>query len=143
MKMLFVCLGNICRSPAAEAVLRARAPFVQADSAGVMDWHIGKPPYAPMIAAAAARGYAMDDLRGRQFTAADFDAFDVIFAMDASNLIAVEAKRPAGNTTPVMLFSGRDVPDPYDTRDFDGCLDIIEATIDALLTADTTARPAA
>lgn len=134
MKVLFVCLGNICRSPAAEAVFREMAEGIVTDSAGTSDWHVGEPPYGPMQAAARARGYGMSDLRARQFTAADFEGFDLIIGMDAKNIANIENLRPKGNTTPVRLFTdyaperGMDeVPDPYYTRDFDGALDLVEA----------------
>ncbi len=138
-RILFVCLGNICRSPSAHAVTRALAPDWQIDSAGTSDWHVGEPPYGPMQKAARARGIEMADLRARQFGPADFDAFDMIVAMDADNLARIEAQRPAGNETPVHLLTdfgntGADhVPDPYYTRDFDGCLDLIEACARALI----------
>jgi protein-tyrosine phosphatase len=137
-RVLFVCLGNICRSPTAEGVFRAEAGrqglTVKVDSAGTSDWHIGHPPYGPAIKAAAARGYDLSPLRARQVTPGDFDAFDLIVVMDDDNLYAVEALRPRGADTPVRLFLdfapeiGRsDVPDPYYTRDFDEALDLIEA----------------
>lgn len=128
-RILCVCLGNICRSPAAEAVLRARGADV--DSAGTAGWHVGKPPYGPMRDAAQARGLDMTGLAARQFEAADFTRFDLILAMDAQNLADIEALRPEGNATRVALFAGGDVPDPYYTRDFDGALDLIEAAADA------------
>ena len=138
-RVLFVCLGNICRSPTAEAVFRKAAPEAMTDSAGTSDWHIGKPPYGPAIAAAEARGIAMSDLRARQFSMGDFNAFDLIIAMDSQNLADIEALRPAGVGTPVRLMldylpeaGTRDVPDPYYTRDFDGTLDLIEAACAAL-----------
>lgn len=132
-RILFVCLGNICRSPAAEGVFRALMPEARTDSAGTGGWHVGEPPYGPMRAAAAARGIDLSDLRARQFVAGDFDLFDLILAMDARNLADIEAQRPAGNGTPVRLFTdyapesgATHVPDPYYTRDFDGALDLIE-----------------
>ena len=135
--ILFVCLGNICRSPAAEAVAWARAPDLTFDSAGTAGWHIGKPPYPQMQVAASARGIAMSDLRARQVTASDFDRFDLILAMDRANLADLERLRPPGNRTETRLFAeygpGGDVPDPYYTRDFDGCLDLIETCLDGLL----------
>lgn len=134
MRVLFVCLGNICRSPAAEAVFRAMAPDVAADSAGTGNWHVGEPPYAPMQRAAEARGYDLAPLRARQFTGADFASFDLIIAMDADNVANIERLRPAGDETPVRLFTDyapesgvSEVPDPYYTRDFDGTLTLIEA----------------
>ena len=131
--ILFVCLGNICRSPAAEGVFRALAPNVHTDSAGTGGWHVGEPPYGAMQKAAQARGIDLSDLRARQFRADDFTRFDLIIAMDAQNLRDIEALRPKGNATPVRLFTdyapgeGIDqVTDPYYTRDFDGTLDLIE-----------------
>ncbi|MGI3210730.1 low molecular weight protein-tyrosine-phosphatase [Roseovarius tibetensis] len=132
-RILFVCLGNICRSPCAEGVFRKLAPGVSTDSAGTGSWHIGQPPYGPMQDAAGTRGYDLSDLRARQITPADFARFDLIIAMDAANRRAIEALRPAGATTPVRLFTDYasdramdHVPDPYNTRDFDGALDLIE-----------------
>ena len=132
-RILFVCLGNICRSPAAEGVFRAQNPHLEIDSAGTSGWHTAEPPYAPMQQAARRRGIDLSSLRARQFGAKDFADFDLIIAMDMQNYRDVEALRPAGNTTPVRLFtefasaSDHDhVPDPYYTRDFDGCLDLIE-----------------
>ena len=140
--VLFVCLGNICRSPAAEGVLRARAPGLVTDSAGTGDWHVGEPPYRPMQAAARARGYDLSALRARQVEPADFARFALIAVMDRDNLRAVERLRPAGAETPVRLLTdyapeaGMDhVPDPYFTRDFDGALDLIERCVAGLVTA--------
>ncbi len=138
-RILFVCLGNICRSPAAEGAFRARAPQYVADSAGTSGWHIGDPPYGPMQKAARARDIDLSDLRARQFVAADFDRFDLIIGMDAQNLADIEALRPPDNATPVRLLTdfapdtGADhVPDPYYTRDFDGALDLIETAVEGL-----------
>jgi len=132
-RFLFVCLGNICRSPTAEGVFRSLAPQLHIDSAGTSSWHIGDPPYGPMQDAARARGIDISSLRARQFEATDFTRFDLIIAMDVKNLTAIEALRPSGSATPVRLFTdyapNRDadhVPDPYYTRDFDGTLDLIE-----------------
>ncbi|WP_170770046.1 low molecular weight protein-tyrosine-phosphatase [Ruegeria lacuscaerulensis] len=140
-RILFVCLGNICRSPAAEGAFRTRAPHFVTDSAGTSGWHIGDPPYGPMQKAARARGIKLDDLRARQFVAEDFHRFDLIIGMDADNIANIEDLRPAGNDTPVRLLtdfapqSGADhVPDPYYTRDFDGALDLIEAAVVGLET---------
>ncbi|WP_270727083.1 low molecular weight protein-tyrosine-phosphatase [Shimia sp. Alg240-R146] len=132
-KILFVCLGNICRSPAAEGVFRAIAPEVDTDSAGTGGWHVGEPPYGPMQTAAQARGVDLSDLRARQFSAEDFTRFDLIIGMDDANIAEIERLRPRGNQTPVRLFtdyapqSGASaVPDPYYTRDFEGTLTLIE-----------------
>lgn len=136
--IVFVCLGNICRSPAAEGVMRAKAPDLRLDSAGTASYHLGKPPYGPMQTAAQARGYDLSSLRARKFSASDFNTFDLIVAMDDQNLADIERQRPAGNDTPVILFSQNGVPDPYYTRNFEGCLDLIETSADRLL---ATLRP--
>lgn len=132
-RILFVCLGNICRSPAAQGVFRALMPDAFTDSAGTSDWHVGEPPYGPMQAAALSRGVDISDLRARQFVAEDFEAFDLILGMDAENIAAMQALRPTGNETPLCLFTdyapeqgALHVPDPYYTRDFNGVLDLIE-----------------
>lgn len=139
MKILFVCLGNICRSPTAEALFRARCPEIACDSAGTGDWHVGAPPYAPMQAAARAHGLAMTDLRARQIRPDDFDRFDLILGMDAQNLRDIEALRPPGATTPVRGLGDyatpniETVPDPYYTRDFDAAFDVIDSAITGLI----------
>lgn len=146
--ILFVCLGNICRSPAAEGVFRTLMPDARTDSAGTSDWHVGAQPYGPMQAAARTRGYDLSDLRARQVHGGDFAAFDLILAMDADNLAAIEAMRPTGNRTPVRLLTdyaegtGADhVPDPYHTRDFDGALDLIEVAAGGLVQALRSGTP--
>ncbi|SHJ22446.1 protein-tyrosine phosphatase [Palleronia salina] len=142
-RILIVCLGNICRSPTAEAVLRAKLDAAgiagQVDSAGTGDWHVGDPPHPPMIRAAAKAGYDLTPLRARQFTPADFDAFDLILAADPANLRDIEAQRPAGHATPVRLLAPyaetgtEEVPDPYYTKDFDGALRLIERACDGVV----------
>ena len=141
MRILAVCLGNICRSPTAEAVLRHHLPFAEIDSAGTSDWHIGDAPYPPAIDAAAGRGYDLTTLRARQVTTEDFAAFDLILAMDTKNLETLEAMRPANAHAKVKRLleylpdaETREVPDPYYTRDFDGTLDLIEAAVLAMKT---------
>ena len=143
--ILFVCLGNICRSPTAEGVLRAlstRADLdLRIDSAGTAGWHIGNPPHDPAIGAARARAYDLSSLRARQIVAGDFNRFDLIIGMDAQNIADIEALRPTGNQTPVQLFldyadvDDQAVPDPYYTRDYEGALDLIEAASRGLITA--------
>ncbi|WP_299848803.1 low molecular weight protein-tyrosine-phosphatase [uncultured Roseovarius sp.] len=139
-RILFVCLGNICRSPAAEGVFRSLAPMIATDSAGTAGWHVGKPPYEPMQRAATARGYDLSDMRARQFVGADFDQFDLIIAMDDANIRDIEQLRPEGSAIPVRLFTDyasetdmTHVPDPYYTRDFDGALDLIEVAAKGLV----------
>lgn len=140
MRIVFVCLGNICRSPAAEGVMRQLAPDMTLDSAGTGGWHVGDPPYGAMQKAAGARGIDISDLRARQFDSADFERFDLIIAMDAQNKADIERLRPAGNATPVQCFAQTDVPDPYYTRDFDGALDMITGAAKRLL-ADISGSP--
>lgn len=143
-RILFVCLGNICRSPAAEGVFRKLSQTaglnLSLDSAGTAGWHIGNPPYDPMQKAANKRGYDMSALRARQFTAADFDDFDLLIGMDMDNIADMKTKRPNGNTTPIQLFTAyteaskaSDIPDPYYTRDFDGALTLIETASHGLI----------
>jgi protein-tyrosine phosphatase len=130
-RILFVCLGNICRSPAAEGVTRAmaaeRGMDLALDSASTGDWHIGRPPHPPMVAAARARGHDLSGLRARQVVPGDFARFDLILAMDRANLAALERLRPRGSATPVRLFLGdAEVPDPWFDGGFDAALDLIE-----------------
>lgn len=141
-RILFVCLGNICRSPTAEGVARRMGADhdLTFDSAGTSGWHIGEPPYGDMQCAACRRGYDLSPLRARQFDVTDFDRFDLILAMDGENLADIERKRPRGNDTRVRLFTdyapetGMDhVPDPYYTRDFDETLNLVEACTEGLL----------
>jgi len=138
-RILFVCLGNICRSPAAQGVARALMPDVQTDSAGTSGWHVGEPPHKPMVAAAQTRGVDISDLRARLFNTDDFDRFDLIIGMDSDNLAEIEALRPPDNQTPVHLFTdyapqtgATHVPDPYYTGDFEGVLDLIETAAQGL-----------
>lgn len=141
MRILFVCLGNICRSPAAEGVVRTLAgDGLELDSAGTGSWHIGEPPCPQMIAAAAQRGVDISGLRARQVSRGDFGRFDMIIGMDGQNIDDIERLRPAGDATPVRLFTdyapetGADhIPDAYFTHDYDGALDLIEACAAGLM----------
>lgn len=145
-RILFVCLGNICRSPSAEGVVRVKATErginLDLDSAGTGGWHAGEPPYGPMQKAAKARGYDLSGLRARVVTEGDFDAFDLIVAMDADNMANLRRMQPEGGAE-VRLFTDyapesygwTEVPDPYYTRDFDGTLDLVEVCADGLLDA--------
>jgi protein-tyrosine phosphatase len=139
-RILFVCLGNICRSPTAEVVFRnaaARAGIaqdVEIDSAGTGDWHIGHPPDRRAIAHAARRGHDLRPLRARQFAPEDFDRFDWIFAMDRSVLADLEALRPPEFAGHLGLFlDTREVPDPYDKgpEGFESVLDLLEEASEA------------
>lgn len=147
-RVLFVCLGNICRSPTAEAVFRARAQRaglahrVRVDSAGTGDWHVGEAPDRRAIAFAKRRGYDLAPLRARRVTPEDFTRFDWILAMDQSNLRDLHAMRPAHASSHLGLFLDvapylgvRDVPDPYygGGPHFDRVLDLVEQASDALL----------
>jgi protein-tyrosine phosphatase len=139
-RVLFVCLGNICRSPTAEVVFRkasekAGLAGVEVESAGLGDWHVGSPPDARAIRHAAKRGYDLKRLRARQFSRADFARFDHIYAMDESVLDELEAMKPASFTGRLGLFLDvaphvglRDVPDPYQmgAEGFEHVLDLVE-----------------
>lgn len=126
VKVLFVCLGNICRSPTAHGVFRDQVDqaklnhLITIDSAGTGDWHIGHQPDKRATAAACDQGYDISDLRARQVTPDDFDEFDVILAMDNSNLSNLEKMKPSSFTGQLKLFLDylpdqpiREVPDPY------------------------------
>ena len=128
-RILCVCLGNICRSPTAEAALRAElGDSAVIDSAGTGDWHLGKPPYAPMQAVARDAGLDLSPLRARQVAPADFERFDLILAMDAQNHADLAALDPGGGARLALYLEpldGGDVPDPYFTRDFAGAMSLI------------------
>ncbi len=147
-RILFVCLGNICRSPTAEAVFRARAEaaglLVRADSAGTGGWHAGLPPDPRAIEHAALRGYDLTRLRAREVTPDDFVAFDHVLAMDASNIDALDRLRPAWRpeaARPQLLMTyaphagAAEVPDPYyaGPDGFELVLDLVEAASDGLI----------
>jgi low molecular weight protein-tyrosine phosphatase len=155
IRILFVCLGNICRSPTAEAVFRARAeragilPYLQLDSCGTGDWHIGKAPDLRAQRAAAVRGYDLSALRARQISPSDFEQFDYILAMDDANVRDILALQAASSKSACLTSRVRigrfldyhtdarytDVPDPYYGGDkgFDEVLDLIETASDGLL----------
>lgn len=122
--VLFVCLGNICRSPLAEAALRAeagrRGVEIDVDSAGTGDWHIGHPPDRRAVAVAARNGVDIAHLRARQVGPEDFRRFEHIVALDAQNLADLAAMRPADATAELSLLldhvagrEGEAVADPY------------------------------
>jgi protein-tyrosine phosphatase len=139
-KILMVCLGNICRSPTAEGVLRhllaAEAPELRiaVDSAGTGSYHIGEPPDPRSQQVALCRGIDLSSLRARQLAPADFARFDLILAMDRQNMRVLERMRPVGSRAQLALFleyagepAPAEVPDPYDgnSRDFERVLDLI------------------
>ena len=154
-RVLFVCLGNICRSPTGEGLLRAVVAErgldgeFEVDSAGTGGWHVGQGPDERMTRAASTRGYRLGG-RARQVTAEDFHRFDLVVAMDRQNLADLEAiAPPAGRRrAELRLFSHflppgspTDVPDPYYGGDagFERVLDLVEegceAIVDHLLAA--------
>ncbi len=148
VRVLFVCLGNICRSPTAHGVFEARvrraglAGQISVDSAGTGDWHVGRPPHKSTLVAARRRGYELKHHRARQVCVADFRAFDYMLAMDRSNLADLQRLAPSGATSRIGLFLDyhhdvnlMEVPDPYGggAADFDRVLDMVETTSDALL----------
>ena len=148
VKVLFVCLGNICRSPSAEGVFRnlireqGLEEHIQIDSAGTHAYHVGAPPDERAQAAALQRGIDMSDLRGRQVDEGDFYIFDYILAMDRENEYNLQSICPPEHESKVGLFmayaeswSDDEVPDPYygGTSGFERVLDMIEDAANGLL----------
>lgn len=147
MRVLFVCLGNICRSPTAEGVLRHQLraqgleALVEVASAGTGDWHVGKQPDSRTRRAAQLRGYDLSQQRAQQVNAGHFNDYDLILAMDNSNLGHLRAMQPAGAKAELDLFLRRyegpldEVPDPYygGEQGFEQVLDLIEAACQRLV----------
>ncbi|KGU63655.1 low molecular weight phosphotyrosine phosphatase family protein [Burkholderia pseudomallei MSHR983] len=144
----FVCLGNICRSPTAEGVMRHQVAAagldgaIEIDSAGTGDWHVGEAPDARAQQAARVRGYDLSALRARQIGDADFERFDLVLAMDGANLAALRKRCPPqyrGKVRLLMEFAGDgsagDIADPYfgGARGFEQVLDQCEAACRGLL----------
>src|SRR5438067_12580256 len=140
--ILFVCTGNICRSPTAEAVLRHLAAKegldLDIESAGLGDWHVGSAPDERAQHHAKSRGYDLSTLRARQVTKRDFAEFDLILAMDRGHLRALQRMAPPEQRHKVRLFVPEcDVPDPYygGAEGFERVLDLVEAACRELLAA--------
>ena len=142
VRLLFVCLGNICRSPTAEAVARTKLkgmPF-EIDSAGTGAWHKGDPPDPRSVRAGEARGYDFSGQTARQVIPADFFLFDHIIAMDRSNLEHLRAMHPEGARAQLHMMmdfshqsAGQDVPDPYYGNDgFDQVITLIEGAMSGI-----------
>jgi protein-tyrosine phosphatase len=149
-RILFVCAGNICRSPAAEVVFRTLVlqadlgDSVEVDSAGTHGYHVGEAPDPRMQKAAARRGFDLSALRSRQIRGADFDDFDLILALDRDCLARLVKQCPADRFDRLGLvmdyaakFPGDDVPDPYygGASGFDRVLDLVEDASAGLLVA--------
>ncbi|MGB0670732.1 MAG: low molecular weight protein-tyrosine-phosphatase [Rhodospirillales bacterium] len=148
IRVLFVCLGNICRSPTAEGVMRtmlAQAGLeaeIAVDSAGTAAYHQGEAPDRRSQQAAKARGYDLGGMKARKVLQIDFSRFDYVLAMDSDNLRQLQALRPADATAQVMLFLDfakqlglTDVPDPYygGAQGFSQVLDLCEAASQGLI----------
>ena len=148
MRILFVCMGNICRSPSAEGVFRRtlqqRAPglSIEIESAGTHGYHIGEPPDRRAIAAASRRGIDLSGQRARQVVAEDFSAFDLIVAMDEQNAMELRARASAAQAARIRLMMDfapsagrRSVPDPYygGLQGFEEVLDLLEEAAEGLL----------
>ncbi len=149
--VLFVCTGNICRSPTAEGVARKLLidagldARVTVDSAGLGGWHAGDPPDPRAIESARLRGYDLSAQRARRFRRADFDDFALIVGMDRGHVEQLRARRPGGAAGEVRLFLeflasadpdfGDDVPDPYygGMADYELSLDLIERGLPGLI----------
>ncbi|WP_129778807.1 low molecular weight protein-tyrosine-phosphatase [Peristeroidobacter soli] len=147
-RILFVCMGNLCRSPTAEGVFRqilsSDAPDLQIeiDSAGTHDFHVGSPPDSRSIAAARRRGIDLSSLRARMVTAEDFALYDLILAMDEENLRELRRRAPAVHHERIRLMMefapdapSRFVPDPYygGAQGFEDVLDLLEEAAQGLL----------
>lgn len=145
ISVLFVCLGNICRSPTAEAVFKQKAAeaglSLNIDSAGTHGYHIGSPPDKRSQAAGVERGYSFKGLKCRRVDESDFEKFDYVLAMDNSNLSNLHGMSPAQYHDKIKLFldyadeEDKEVPDPYygGKRGFELVLDLIEAASDGLI----------
>lgn len=138
--ILFVCTGNICRSPTAEAVFRKLCEEagieLRVESAGTGDWHVGQPPDERAQRHAGRRGYDLSAQRARQVEARDFEDFDMILAMDRGHLRVLQRMAGPGHHAKIRLFAvDCDVPDPYygGPDGFERVLDLVEARCRSLL----------
>ncbi|MFG6464249.1 low molecular weight protein-tyrosine-phosphatase [Roseateles sp. DXS20W] len=148
-RILFFCMGNICRSPTADGVMRAKLAAagldVEVDSAGTHGYHVGAPPDERSQEHARKRGYDLSPLRARQLVAADFDRFDLVLAMDGDNLAHAQRLCPPSRRQRLKLLldyaphlGQRHVPDPYygGAAGFETVLDLVEAACDGLIAAE-------
>ena len=138
--ILFICTGNICRSPTAEAVLKSlcleAGIELRIGSAGLGDWHVGSPPDERAQHHARSRGYDLSAQRARQVRVRDFEEFDLILAMHRRHLHALRGMAPAEHQAKIRLFvADADVPDPYygGAAGFERVLDLIEEHCRSLL----------
>jgi protein-tyrosine phosphatase len=141
VKVLFVCTGNICRSPTAEGVLRRLAEIenvnVHVESRGTHDYHIGEPPDDRAQHHAKRRGYDLSEQRARHIGRRDFEEFDLVLAMDRGHLRILQRLCPPQHARKLRLFlQENDVPDPYygGPEGFERVLDLVEAACRSLLT---------
>ena len=135
MKLLFVCLGNICRSPAAEESIRVLSTQsdlqLESESCGVGKWHIGKPAFQPMIEAAKRQGLDLSNHRARCIQDDDFTKFDYLVAMDQEILAKLQSMAPLEMKRKIVPFlidlegQAITVPDPYYTKDFEAAMSLI------------------
>ena len=139
-RLVFVCSGNICRSPTAEAVMRqlvdqaGLTDAIEVDSAGTGDWHVGAPPDERATAAAARRGIVLTGT-ARQVAERDFDDFDLVLSVDDDNLRRLRRLMPPGSHAELRKLMDEDVPDPYygGPDGFDHVLDMVTTACEALL----------
>ena len=140
-KVLFVCMGNICRSPTAEIVVRHFIKFnnlggvIEVDSAGTHGYHVGEAPDGRTQRAASVRGYNLSQMRARKVARQDLDYFDLILAMDQDNLAELGQLKPADAAAELRLFAAIAVPDPYQggPDDFERVLDVVESGCEVLI----------
>ncbi|OCS84544.1 low molecular weight protein-tyrosine-phosphatase [Caryophanon tenue] len=143
IRILFICLGNICRSPMAEAVMRDEIEkrgwhsFVKVDSAGTANYHVGEPPHKGTQAKLREYGISTTGMKARQLWASDFDNFDYLVAMDTSNVTniqqALRKEDPKIFRFLDLTVHKKDVPDPYYTGDFQETYDLVVDGCRALL----------